>query len=41
MLQAVREAAAQGLSSEEATVLFTAALKRMQDANRDPDKKDD
>ncbi len=41
LLQAVREAAAQGLSSEEATVLFTAALKRLQNSNLDSESKDD
>lgn len=40
LLQAVREAAAQGLSSDEATVLFKAALQRMQDMKRDPGKTD-
>lgn len=40
LIQAVREAAAQGLSSEEATVLFKAALQRMQDVKRDPGKTD-
>jgi DNA-binding FadR family transcriptional regulator len=41
LLQAVREAAAQGLSSDEATVLFKAALQRMQGTNRDRDQTDD
>jgi DNA-binding FadR family transcriptional regulator len=39
LLQAVREAAAQGLSDDDATVLFKAALQRRYELSREPDKK--
>jgi DNA-binding transcriptional regulator YhcF (GntR family) len=41
LLQAVREAAVQGLSSDEATVLFKSVLQRMHDVGQGSEQKDE